>query len=48
MKEVKSLYKFLNETGDLFELVSGMTGNWEKDKKKFKKNYEQLQNLLEI
>jgi len=41
MKETKQLYESLLSDGDLFDLVSGMSGQWEKDKKLFSIYYDQ-------
>lgn len=43
MEQHKHLYDFLLESGELFY---GMTGNWEKDKKKFCEMQEKLNDII--
>ncbi len=44
MEKWKNLYDFLLESGELF---FGMTGNWEKDGKKFCEIQEKLNNIID-
>ena len=40
MREMKSIYQSLLESGDLLELFPGLTGDWIKDKLDFKRQYD--------
>lgn len=46
IEEAKAQYNYLKDTGDLKELISGMTGNWDKDKKLFMEYYKENEDLL--
>lgn len=37
--ELELIYKSLSDSGDLNEMFPNMTGNWDKDKKKFSSDY---------
>jgi hypothetical protein len=40
MREMKSIYDSLLESGDLLEMFPGLTGEWTKDKTDFKRQYD--------
>lgn len=40
MREMKSIYESLLESGDLLEMFPGLSGDWAKDKKDFKRQYD--------
>jgi len=44
--EVKNLYDSLVKSGDLKDVYPDLTGEWEKDNKKFTMEYERNQDLL--
>ncbi len=46
MKEVKKEYDAMLNSGDLEILFPDMTGNWEKDKNRFIRNYNKNQEIL--
>lgn len=46
-QEAKLIYDTMEETGDLYDLFIGMTGDWLKDKKKFIAQYEENQDMLQ-
>lgn len=46
-QEIENLYKMLKGSGELFELFEDMTGDWEKDKIRFKTNYDTTMGTLE-
>lgn len=46
-EEMQKQYDSFKESGDLKMLFPGLSGNWEKDKNKFKKVWEEHQRLLE-
>lgn len=37
--ELELIYRSLVDSGDLVDMFPNMTGNWEKDKKKFSASY---------
>jgi hypothetical protein len=41
----EKLYNYLLENGELFKICSKMTGDWEKDKEKFTREQEELEEL---
>lgn len=40
MREMKSIYESLLESGDLLDMFPGLSGDWAKDKKDFKRQYD--------
>ena len=40
MREMKSIYESLLDSGDLLDMFPGLTGDWAKDKKDFKRQYD--------
>lgn len=46
-QEIEKQYNSFKESGDLKILFPGMSGNWEKDKRRFTLIYEDNQRLLE-
>ena len=40
MREMKSIYESLLESGDLLDMFPGLSGDWVKDKKDFKRQYD--------
>lgn len=40
MREMKSIYYSLLESGDLLDMFPNLTGEWVKDKKDFKRQYD--------
>lgn len=40
MREMKSIYESFLESGDLLDMFPGLTGDWSKDKKDFKRQYD--------
>ena len=40
MREMKSIYESLLESGDLLDMFPSLTGEWVKDKKDFKRQYD--------
>lgn len=46
MGEAQVQYNFFLESGDLESLFPSMTGEWEKDKKRFTKIWEDNQKLI--
>lgn len=40
MREMKSIYESLLESGDLLDMFPSLTGEWAKDKKDFKRQYD--------
>lgn len=40
MREMRSIYDSLLESGDLLDMFPGLTGEWVKDKKDFKRQYD--------
>ena len=40
MREMKSIYESLLESGDLLDMFPGLVGEWSKDKKDFKRQYD--------
>lgn len=46
IEEAKAQYNYLKDTGDLYELVPYMTGEWNKDKKLFLEYYKENEDLL--
>ncbi len=48
MREMKSIYYSLLESGDLLDMFPNLTGEWVKDKKDFKRQYDMNnQDLIE-
>ena len=43
----KKLYDSLKEADELHEIFSGMTGDWEKDKKRFAQLQTEMENISE-
>jgi hypothetical protein len=46
-QEAKKQYQAFKDSGDLKALFKGMSGDWEKDKLKFIRIYEENQRILE-
>jgi hypothetical protein len=46
-QEIQKQYQAFKESGDLKVLFRGMSGNWEKDKLKFTRIYEENQRIIE-
>lgn len=46
MSNVRIEYNFLLESGELFDVVYGMVGNWRSDEARFTRYYEQNLNAL--
>lgn len=46
MKEAKKFYDSMLASGDLEILFPSMTGEWDKDKDKFIKQFNKTQNIL--
>lgn len=40
IKEAKSLYYAMLDSGDLLDLYPNLTGDWEKDERQFLRDYE--------
>lgn len=40
MREMKSIYESLLDSGDLLDMFPGLSGDWAKDKKDFKRQYD--------
>jgi hypothetical protein len=40
MREMKSIYESLRDSGDLLDMFPGLTGDWIKDKRDFKRQYD--------
>jgi hypothetical protein len=47
INEIKAIYESLLDSGDLFTLFSNMKGEWELDKSRFKKLYDQNQKFID-
>jgi hypothetical protein len=45
-QEAQKQYQAFKESGDLKVFFKGMTGDWEKDKNKFTRIYEENQRVL--
>lgn len=45
-KEINAIYETLKENGDLFNIFPDMTGEWEKDRKRFTKEYGRNEIML--
>lgn len=48
MSRFKKLYESMLESGELKEVFSNMKGDWEKDKLKFIREQEELEELLNV
>ena len=46
-QEVQKQYQAFKESGDLKVLFRGMSGDWEKDKIKFTRIYEENQRIMQ-
>jgi len=46
-QEAQKQYQAFKESGDLKVLFRGMSGDWEKDKSKFIRIYEENQRIME-
>jgi|LakMenE01Jun11ns_1017448.scaffolds.fasta_scaffold8261799_2 hypothetical protein len=46
-QEVQKQYQAFKESGDLKALFKGMSGDWEKDKVRFTRIYEENQRIIE-
>ena len=46
-QEIQKQYQAFKESGDLKILFKGMSGDWEKDKKRFTRIYEENQRIME-
>ena len=46
-QEVQKQYQAFKDSGDLKTLFRGMSGNWDKDKAKFIRIYEEHQRIIE-
>ena len=46
-QEIQKQYQAFKDSGDLKTLFRGMSGNWEKDKLKFTRIYEENQRIIE-
>ena len=46
MLQAKKLYNALKESGDLSTLYFAMTGNWDKDKNSFIRQYNENEELI--
>ena len=46
-QEVQKQYQAFKESGDLKVLFRGMSGDWEKDKSKFIRIYEENQRIMQ-
>lgn len=46
--EIKSLYDSLIKSGDLLDVYPDMTGEWEQDRKKFEREYETNERMLDF
>ena len=46
-QEIQKQYQAFKESGDLKVFFSGMSWNWEKDKAKFTRIYEENQRIIE-
>lgn len=46
MEKYKELYDSFLESGELKRMVPGMKGDWEKDKTRFIKEQQKLEDLL--
>lgn len=47
VREAKSIYESLLESGDLFDFYPNLTGDWSVDQKVFISQYSSTQRLLE-
>jgi hypothetical protein len=45
--EIQKQYQAFKESGDLKVLFKGMSGDWEKDKVRFTRIYEENQRIIE-
>lgn len=45
--EIQRQYQAFKDSGDLKALFKGMSGDWEKDKVKFTRIYEENQRIIE-
>lgn len=45
-RELKLVYESLLDSGDLLDMFEDMTGEWKKDKEKFKKQYHYSSDFL--
>ena len=45
--EIQRQYQSFKESGDLKALFKGMSGDWEKDKARFTRIYEENQRIIE-
>jgi len=45
-KELKLVYESLRDSGDLLDMFEDMTGEWKKDKEKFRKQYHYSSDFL--
>ena len=43
----EDFYRMLLDTGELFDLFEGMTGEWKKDKTKFCDSYDNVMKFLD-
>ena len=46
-QEIQKQYQAFKDSGDLKTLFRGMSGDWEKDKLKFTRIYEENQRIIE-